>query len=347
MRSIVLRCVALQAAIVASLVTVEVCAQSPPTQRAAGGRSARAASAKPAVLPPGDVAAQKGDYHEALRLWREEWIDEPSAVVACNIGRLEYRVGTYVEAATWLKRCLSGFPGEPLEKIADVFTECSDELQAAREKVTTLLINAPEGAQIIIDKAIVLEAPVDREIFIKPGKHHIDAHYGERSEPMDLSTSAGQDEKIAFRFASKAALSEPAPKPEPAAPAPTNTLSYRPGLVPASSLFVRVPMEDGKLPWWLYSEHIPSEPKPGPFVVWPLVVGGILTTAALATSVAFAIKAENATDPAEEKTYNTAKYFGLLGFGVCLGATGVYFGYEQHRTSINIVAKGTSWRGKW
>lgn len=299
---------------------------------------------------PGDLAAQRGTDHEAIALWLQEWAKEPSAVVACNIGRAELRVGTYPNAAKWLTRCLRLFPDNRTRETVEFFVKASDELQAAKEKVSALSFNAEPGTEITIDSEIVVKTPLLEDVFILPGKHHINALKDGRSKSLDQTTEAGKDYTLDAMIPQDPP--PPAPKADVMMPGSSfvgPSLSYLPSAVPLpSGWWIHVPMDDGKVPWWVYPRgNLPREEPPGAFRMWPVVVGGTLTGAALATSITFGVMAANATEPRDQRTYDTAKYFSLVGFGLFLGATATYAFYEDRRTSLTFSGNRLSWSHKW
>lgn len=345
MRIFVTPSVLLQAAALAAcLCPAEVCHAAPPQSESAKLRA------------QGDIAADSDNLHEAVELWLRAWTMSPGDHdLACNIGRVLFRVAKYPESSLWLTRCVHLLPDARTPAEVDRLIRATNELHSAREQVATLSFKAEPGTQIVIDAEIVRTTPLREDIFLAPGDHHIDAHKDGRSLSLDVTVAEGKEQSVSIEFPKAEQPTLPpvslvppfSPPQQPSALAVlpvfriTRPLMLRPGLTVLAS------EPDGVLPYFVTSPNYPSEPEPGPFRVWPLVAGGALTAGALATGVAFAIKSATTDDPHEEKVYDTVKYLSLGGTVLLLGATLGYAIYENRRTSITILGSRVSWSYIW
>lgn len=300
-----------------------------------------------ALRAQGDIAANANNFHEALNRWLKAWALAPGDPdLACNIGRVFFRIAEYPDAATWLTRCVRLMPDAKTPETVERFVRSTSELHAARERVSALIIKAERGTQIVIDSEIVLTTPLREEIFLWPGTRHLDAHNDGRSTSLEVSLEEGREQTLPIELPRV----EPPPPPPPAPPpmlAPPPVFGMAPLTLPTPGLLVHVLGKDGVLPYFVTSPDMPSEPYPGGFRVWPLIVGGALTTGALVTGVVYSVKAKDAADQPTMANYQLVANLSLLGTAVFLGATLGYAVYEDRRTSVTLIGNGVSWSHKW
>lgn len=338
--------VLLQAVVLAACLSSEgICHAAPPRTEAATLRA------------QGDIAADSDNLNEAIELWLRAWnITPDDHGLACNLGRALFRVAKYSESALWLTRCVQLFPDARTPAEVDRLIRATNELNAAREQVATLSIQAEPRLQVVIDAEIARTTPMREDIFLAPGSHHIDAYAKDgRSTSMDVTVEQGKAQSVVIKFPEVEKLGlTPVPAIPPILAPPLTPGLAVPPMVPISpplmlgpGLMVHAKGRDGVLPYFVTSPDMPSEPEPGPFRVWPIVVGSALGTGALATGIVFAVEAANTDDPNKEKVYDTAKYLSLCAFGLLSVGTLGYALYEDRRTSVTLIGSSVSWSHRW
>lgn len=183
----------------------------------------------------------------------------------------------------------------------------------------------------------------------RPGEHHINALKDGLTWSKDVTTEGGKDYPLTVEFSQP----PPPPKAEAWKPGPAafgRSLPQSPFAFPSPvGWWIHVPMEDGKLPYWVFPREpdVPREDPPGPFRVWPVVLGGALTFGAAVTGVVYTIKARGEPDPHTKDDYQTAANLSLIGMGL-LGLTTVgYTIYEDRRTSVTVLANRVTWSHQW
>lgn len=139
----------------------------------------------------GDAAVHAGNLREAINAWREAWAIQPSADLACNLGRTELREGHDRAAAEWLTRCvrLSPKATEP-SALARQLDEVN-ERDLARARVAALTFDVDPGAEVFIDGVSVGQAPFEDPIFVEPTSHAIKAVLGARSTSKAIDAKPG------------------------------------------------------------------------------------------------------------------------------------------------------------
>lgn len=336
MRGLVSRRAQLQAAIVAMCVVTTGVVHANPPARPAANKGAE-------LWAKGRKAAMVNDIDGAVAAWREAWTYWPNDPdVACNVGQLELFRKEYPEAATWLNRCTRLAPDTSFEAI-DQLRERTLDLITAREKVSRLVITAEEGLRIVVDSGAVRTAPLSEEVIVLPGKHVIEAYKDGRALTREIVTEAGKEYPIVLELPRPPLMVAKAETKAPDATpvAPNVAIPRLPGR------YIMVIGSEGRLPWYLRDKGQPSDPYPGPYRILPVVIGGVLTGAALASTVAFAIQSVNTTDPHDEKMYDAAKILSLVGAVTFASATIGYAIYEDRRTSYTTVGGSVSWSHKW
>lgn len=110
----------------------------------------------------------------------------------CNLGDVELRLGTFVDAATHLRTCANGLQGDAKATAAE--REGAKKLyETAKSKVAELAITASvNGAKIVVDGAAVGTAPLAESVFAEPGKMTVSATLdGYESAKVEVDAKVG------------------------------------------------------------------------------------------------------------------------------------------------------------
>lgn len=343
------------AIVLAGLVVTGLCHADPP-QPADEGATLR---------ERGNAAVRVGHLGEAVEAWRAAWIADPGdPVLACNIGRTEFRLARYPEAASWLTRCARLTPSATTPETVEHTKQITLERLTAVSKVATLIIKAPPGTQILIDNEPARAAPLSEEVYVAPGQHRVAVHNGARVETREISTTAGKDYSMTFDFA-----------PPPPPPSPSSSALHPLALTPAMGIFV-----GPRTPANLRTTPEPPAPEPAPFRWWPVVVGGVLASTGVALGVTFTVNANSASASEKEvhdsiinagqdcgdapvnqppacadyvhfggihaRNHNAAVW-SFIGAGAFTVGTLGYVIFEKRRVSVRPTLSGMVWRYQW
>lgn len=139
----------------------------------------------------GDAAVHAGNLREAINAWREAWAIQPSADLACNLGRAELREGHDRAAAEWLTRCVRLSPKATEPSDLARLVDAVKERDLARARVAALTFDVDPGAEVFIDGVSVGQAPFEDPIFVEPTSHSIKAVLGARSTSRAIDAKPG------------------------------------------------------------------------------------------------------------------------------------------------------------
>jgi hypothetical protein len=207
---------------------------APPPTPPADDPAMKAAAKK--LLDGGDAFLKKGDaytrrkktdkataeYERALAAYQKAFELVGNPKIYFPIATAEEKLGRYADAATHLRKFLTG-AGEIDAKLrADV--EARLENIKLNLGVLTLAVQ-PEGAQIAVDGNAVGTAPMADPLFLAPGDYTLSIT-ADGYKPMEqkLSIEAGSESERSFELDSAAVIIDtpvkPPPPPEPPAPPP-------------------------------------------------------------------------------------------------------------------------------
>ena len=183
--------------------------------------------------------AYAGRIEEALEAWKAGYAIRPSYSLACDIGRLELlRRNDAIEGARWYTRCVSmaplAKPNQPKELAGQL--EEGDLRDMARSRVGILRVLTDEEATIEVDGETVGKAPLEEEVFVKPGAHRLAVSLGSRVRTLDVKLAPGEVRTVDLSLPPPPAVSpapSPAPPPPPAPPpAPATAPATAPAMAP-------------------------------------------------------------------------------------------------------------------
>lgn len=198
---------------------------------AASAQSAQPASAEPAFnddvakkhYEDGRAAAEKGNWEAAYTSFRAALAVEESYLILGALGDAAHHLGKYRDAAENLVLYLQKAPATlPAAERAAAEKTLAD----ARQRVGTLTITAPAGAEVFVDSVIVGKAPLGREVFVEPGTRDVEARSEKDSVKLTATVEKGKSAAVSLVFGAAPPAStgpaKPLEKPLPTAPlAPT------------------------------------------------------------------------------------------------------------------------------
>lgn len=147
------------------------------------------ADAKAAELyRQGAAALKAGRHEEAYDKFQQAWQLKKHFQLAANLGAVELRLGKHRDAAEHLAYFMREAPDafqEERQQLEQMLTE-------ARQHVGALKVQVEPGAEVFVDGRSVGTAPLERELFLEPGRRVVEARRAgfERAQ-ADVEASAG------------------------------------------------------------------------------------------------------------------------------------------------------------
>lgn len=244
---------------------------------------AAAAQSATELFEQGAAAHDRGDLEEARARYAASFALHQSPQTAANLGVVEGRLGRHREAAEHLAFALARYREEGDDARR---RRMAEELSRVLGYVGELRVEAPAGAEILVDGRPAGTAPLVLPVYVEPGVHRVEARTGAGSSlPVEVRIDAGEarDVRLGARRAERAAET-----PAPLAP--------------------RVDLAG------------PRPPEPPAAAVDPvIVVGGAgLTLAGVVLGATFAVASEG------DDGFETASIVSFVGGGAAALATVAY-----------------------
>lgn len=213
-------------------------------------------------------AILRSDWAEARRLLLELWNEHKTYDVAASLAQVEFRENNYALSARYMTYALAHIPPTETPAKLQAFKQ---GLAEAQEHLCTLSVSVDEpGAAVRVDGELVGTSPLPSSVYLAPGSHTVEALLTpERTRSRRLECAAGSAEAVHLEL----------PAASSAAPAPATSPSF--SLSPAP---------DESSP--------PSSASPTKSIV-PVVVGGVITAAGVATWLGYWAAANGDKEDAE------------------------------------------------
>jgi hypothetical protein len=192
------------------------------TERAAGR----------ALMREGNVFYAAGDTQKAYERFLAAWQRAKGFDIACNLGRTALELGRVRDAAEYLDYCLRHYSLSSKDEVVQAEHEVREALDAAKERVATLTIDAaPGGSEVFVDGMEVGRQPLEAPVYLEPGTHRILATLaGHRPASAAVVATAGTETTLRLELSSdvpaavtpRAAERDtpPRPRPDRASPVP-------------------------------------------------------------------------------------------------------------------------------
>jgi len=251
----------------------------------------------------GNAAMKLHQWQRAYDAYLAAWRQRPHWQVAGSLGQVELKLDKHRAAALHL----AFFLREAKDVAPEELKHVREWLEQARAKVGALTIKVePAGSEILIDGLGVGQAPLGVEVFVEPGKHLVEARFGQCATNREVESAARSSKDLDLRC-------DTAPLPGSA------TVAAAPPLGRAGRL------------------HTAKQPPPSPHRKAILISGAGVTLAALGlglTSVAVFTAAgsrakedhEPASGPSAktEADFKSVAVWSFVAAGLVGGATIVY-----------------------
>jgi tetratricopeptide (TPR) repeat protein len=284
-------CLALSASLVSGRAMAQV--RSEPT---AGNQTDRSRE----LLRQGIAELEAERFESARSLFAQAFELRQTYDVAALLGQAELELARYRDAAEHLDYALRNFP--PSES-ASLHAKLKTGLDTAKKHVSSLSVVVDQpGSAVLLDGAKLGVAPLDRDVFVMPGRHHLEVQLAGRSETRELDLSAGATREVEIELGAQPSAPTPAPHADP----PRGPLATNAGS--------------------------------GPSLV-PVYIGAALTGIGLATWVGFGIAASNDRDEAENFKNQLGSggcAGGAASSSECVAAQAAYDSQRAHATWANV-----------
>jgi hypothetical protein len=155
----------------------------------------------------GNAAYKQKRYAEAKVAYEDAFRRKQTHDIAANLGFAEIKLELWREAATHLSFALRNWA--PTGKAASR-ESAMEFLTAAKEKIATLVLAGPAGAELLIDGKPVGTAPIE-ELFVDPGAHTVGARR-EGFEPAEQTVQAEKGKTLPVTL-NLVPVAPPAPPP--------------------------------------------------------------------------------------------------------------------------------------
>jgi len=222
-------------------------------------------------------AFEAKDFERARSLWLKAFSLQPSPGVALSLGRLDLELKRYRDSAEHLDFALRTLPDTASE---DTRTQAKKALAEAKAQIAVLHATTNRaGADIRIDGKSVGKAPLATSLYLEPGNHDISAYLESNSITRPVVVAAGKEYQLSLPLMM---LSRTLVSNRERASAPSRRDQT------ASTEVTAVPT--------IESSRSPA----------PLVVGGAVFVAGLASAVVFRLNSDNQYDKADQLRANRA-----------------------------------------
>jgi hypothetical protein len=222
------------------------------------------------------AAMAKEDWPTAREILLTIWKTSKTYDVASSLGQVEFKLAHYGSAARFMAFALEHVA--PSEK-PEFIQRLKNGLRELRLRVGAIRVAVNEpGAEIIVGDDVLGTSPLAQEVFLDPGKHVLIARKDGRIAKADVLAKAGEAFDVTMTL--------------PAEPAPTSGLGFETSSVTPSADAPGVAN---------------SVDPPRPSII-PVVVGGAVVVASLATGIGLRISANGSYEDADDLRKQNGPY---------------------------------------
>jgi hypothetical protein len=195
----------------------------------AGGARAQGADRADELFREGNQAFAAGDAKAAYEAYRGAWSLRKSFDIACNLGRTEAELSLSRDAAEHLDYCLKTYPASSRDDLREANKRFRELFAEVRARVAALRIETrPPGAEIAVDGASYGTTPLNRDVFVDPGRHRVRAELqGFDGEERGIEVVAGASLTVSFLLGRSQEALPPVPVPFPGVDAAKPSASER------------------------------------------------------------------------------------------------------------------------
>lgn len=163
-------------------------------------------------------------FGEALAEFERAYEIAPAPIVLYNIAACHRELSHYAEAVKYYRRFLD----EGQDKApADRIVAAKAELDGILQRIARVTVNAPDGAEVLVDGKSIGTMPLDMPLIVAPGEHKVVVHLdGKKDGDKNLRVASGDEVEVKIKLGDLPKESVPteavgereaAPPPPPAA----------------------------------------------------------------------------------------------------------------------------------
>jgi hypothetical protein len=195
----------------------------------AGSARAEGADRADELFRQGNQAFAAGDARAAYEAYRGAWSLRKSFDIACNLGRTEAELSLSRDAAEHLDYCLKTYPASSRDDLREANKRFRELFADVRARVAALRIETrPPGAEIAVDGASYGTTPLNRDVFVDPGRHRVRAELqGFDDEERAIEVVAGASLTVSFLLGRSQEALPSVPTPFPGVDATKPSASER------------------------------------------------------------------------------------------------------------------------
>jgi hypothetical protein len=156
----------------------------------------------------------KGDYEGARLAFAQAYAVLASLDLLYNLAHAEVKAGHPLESLVHIHQLLRDPRATP-----DDHAKAERLLEEANRMTGHIAVEAPDGAEILLDDVPSGEAPFKEAFDVTPGRHKVEARSTTSRRRLDVDAPVG--EVVAARFAPDATSAPTVSAPVPIAPTPT------------------------------------------------------------------------------------------------------------------------------
>lgn len=209
------------------------------------------------------AAAEVGKFDQSRGLLLQAWALQPTPEVALALGRAEFELKRYRDAAQHLDFAIQELDATKHERGLELAKRA---LAEARTQVAVLHVATNRNeAEIRVDGTFVGRAPLRSPLYLDPGAHDISARTSDGAITRPVALEAGQESSLSLPIVTQVTHAEPSPWATNAPRA-----SDSPRSRPATTV---------------------AEPQPRGLT--PVIVGGAVFLAGLTTGIVFRLDSDS------------------------------------------------------
>jgi hypothetical protein len=205
-----------------------------------------------------------GRYEEARQSLLEAWSLRKAPDIAGVLAQAEIELKLYADAAGHLDFAIANFSATQSEKLLETMRQAFEDTKSRVGQVR--IVTNRNGAEILVDGRVVGASPMASAVYVDPGRHQIEVRQGADNATSVFEIAAGNTREA----------SVPLDPPKPIANATTQPISPAPQPFVGSS----APVTE-------------QEAKPS---LAPVVIGGLVFAAGVATAIGFHFAANSQHD---------------------------------------------------
>ncbi|MFT3698026.1 MAG: PEGA domain-containing protein [Kofleriaceae bacterium] len=137
-------------------------------------------------------------FAEALAEFERAYEIAPAPIVLYNIAACHRELSHYAEAVKYYRRFLD----EGQDKApADRIVAAKAELDGILQRIARVSVNAPDGAEILVDGQSVGTMPLDMPLIVAPGEHKVVVHLeGKKDGDKNLRVASGDEVEVKIKL---------------------------------------------------------------------------------------------------------------------------------------------------